>query len=1085
MTGVTAAPAPHNDRNTLTNPTSPDDRTGPTGDRGDVIIRLRDARRTYGEGPTTVHALDGIDLDIQAGQYVVLLGPSGSGKTTLLNVIGGIDTPTDGSVAVAGEEVRDLGRRRLTDFRRHHVAFIFQLYNLVPTLTAVENVQLIAELTGGGRSEAEAALRSVGLGAELDRFPSELSGGQQQRVAVARALAKNTPVLLCDEPTGALDQASGLQVLDLLDTLHRDHGRTIVLVTHDESIASRADRVIRMVDGRIARDTDNLVETGPARDGGHRHRHRHRDRVRDRHRGGPMSAQALLNRKLRRDLGRRRAQVVAVALTVFVGVAVFLLSGSMAANLGDSYDRTYDETAFADAWLTVPRTGGDAAASLAETVSTVDGVDRVETRTNADVGVVFADRPIRTRLTGVGPDSALNRLVVREGVDVDPDGRGVVVERTTAAHFEIGPGDTIEIVGVGEVPVVGVATSPEWLWIAPSTQEIVVDPDEFGIVFAPESLAAEAAPDARELVVTVAPDSRSDPDAYDATVADVVRTALDAGATGAVTRDGHPSNQALQGDLEGFEQLAVMFPVLFLFAAGLATAVLLGRLVVQQRGEIGMLRANGYGSGTIQRHYAGYGVVVALLGAIPAIPAGVVGGWFATDAYTGFVGVPFAARTLRPVDWLIGLAFAAVVGGVAGLRAARRATAVDPAAAMRPGVAMVAGRRNAFDRLLPRNAPSWLRLALRNLSRSPGRSLTTALGVILALILTMTALVLNDTIDEIFGTQFNRTDTRALVVTFDGPVDDERLAALRAVDGVDTVEAHVEVPISVSAVADGPADDPADGSADGSGARVPELLQVYATGTTLHDFSEVGGLAADGIVLSTVAADRLDVAVGDEVVVQAVDGTQGAVTVAAVITEPLTGSSYLSLAAWQAIGGSPPDTAALSLVDREAHAEVRDVVAEEAGVVRISDRVATAERTEELLAASRFFVGAVLFLAVLLATALIFNALAVTIGERETEVATLAANGVPGGWIRRTITTENLVTVGLGLVPGLLLGWLSADAFVGQFSTDQFILEPVLRPLSLVVTTVLLVVCALVAQVPGLRRLARLDLSAKVRERAL
>lgn len=224
-----------------------------------MIVSLRNAHRTYGEGPTTVHALDGIDLDIAPGAYVVLLGPSGSGKTTLLNVIGGIDSLTGGTVEVDGIALAELDRRQLTDFRRDHVAFIFQLYNLVPTLTALENVQLIAELTGGGHDRATEALRAVGLADQLHRFPSELSGGQQQRVAVARALAKDTPVLLCDEPTGALDQASGRQVLELLDTLNRDHGRTIVVVTHDRSIADRADRVIEMVDGRIGSDNEHLA----------------------------------------------------------------------------------------------------------------------------------------------------------------------------------------------------------------------------------------------------------------------------------------------------------------------------------------------------------------------------------------------------------------------------------------------------------------------------------------------------------------------------------------------------------------------------------------------------------------------------------------------------------------------------------------------------------------------------------------------------------------------------------------------------------------------------------------------------------
>ncbi len=218
------------------------------------LVSLHNVTRTYGEGETEIRALDGVDLKIDHGEFVVLLGPSGSGKTTLLNVIGGIDAATSGEVIVDGQSLAGLDDRSLTAFRRDHVAFIFQFYNLVPTLTAVENVELIAALTGGGRSDAERTLGSVGLADHLDRFPSALSGGQQQRVAVARALAKNSALLLCDEPTGALDQAAGKQVLDLLDELNGEM-RTIVLVTHDESITEHASRVIRMVDGRIVSDS--------------------------------------------------------------------------------------------------------------------------------------------------------------------------------------------------------------------------------------------------------------------------------------------------------------------------------------------------------------------------------------------------------------------------------------------------------------------------------------------------------------------------------------------------------------------------------------------------------------------------------------------------------------------------------------------------------------------------------------------------------------------------------------------------------------------------------------------------------------
>ncbi|MDH3684353.1 MAG: FtsX-like permease family protein, partial [Acidimicrobiia bacterium] len=264
-----------------------------------------------------------------------------------------------------------------------------------------------------------------------------------------------------------------------------------------------------------------------------------------------------------------------------------------------------------------------------------------------------------------------------------------------------------------------------------------------------------------------------------------------------------------------------------------------------------------------------------------------------------------------------------------------------------------------------------------------------------------------------------------------------------------------------------------------------ERLLVFAPATELHGFDAIGGLPSDGAVLSVGAANELGVGAGDSFEIRAIDGTVGRVEVAAVITEAFAGSSYLSTDAWSAIGGPSPNALAVGLDDREAHAGVRAEVAALDGVERINDQVATADRVEELLAASRFFVGFILLLAVAMAVALIFNALAVTIGERETEVATLQANGVGRGWVRRTITAENLVTVVLGVGPGIVIGWLMAGLFVSQFSTEQFLLDPVLRPMSLAVAAGLLVACALAAQVPGLRRLDRLDLASKVRERAL
>jgi putative ABC transport system ATP-binding protein len=202
-------------------------------------------------GEVRVEALRGIDFDLFPGEFVVLLGPSGSGKSTLLNILGGLDIPTSGEVIYKDHNLTTAGESALTDYRRTHVGFVFQFYNLIPSLTARENVALVTELVEHPMT-AEEALAMVGLDHRLDHFPSQLSGGEQQRVAIARAIAKRPDVLLCDEPTGALDITTGVVVLDALQRVNQSLGTATVVITHNAAIAGMADRVVRLADGRVA-----------------------------------------------------------------------------------------------------------------------------------------------------------------------------------------------------------------------------------------------------------------------------------------------------------------------------------------------------------------------------------------------------------------------------------------------------------------------------------------------------------------------------------------------------------------------------------------------------------------------------------------------------------------------------------------------------------------------------------------------------------------------------------------------------------------------------------------------------------------
>jgi len=227
------------------------------------VFRARGLTKIYRMGEAEVHALRGVDLEIRAGEFIVLLGPSGSGKSTLLNILGGLDTPTAGDVRFLEHQLTGASEAELTRYRRAHVGFVFQFYNLIPSLTTRENVALVTDIAVNPMSPAE-ALAWVGLGERLDHFPSQLSGGEQQRVAIARAIAKRPQVLLCDEPTGALDYETGKLVLEVIAKINAELGTTAMIITHNAAISGMADRVLRLGNGRIVGEEKPARKLTPA-----------------------------------------------------------------------------------------------------------------------------------------------------------------------------------------------------------------------------------------------------------------------------------------------------------------------------------------------------------------------------------------------------------------------------------------------------------------------------------------------------------------------------------------------------------------------------------------------------------------------------------------------------------------------------------------------------------------------------------------------------------------------------------------------------------------------------------------------------
>jgi len=231
-------------------------------DHDNVVFHVHGVTKIYQMGEVQVRALRGIDLDLYRGEFAVMLGASGSGKSTLLNILGGLDSPTEGHVLYGDHDLTCANEKELTIYRRYHVGFVFQFYNLIPSLTAYENVAVVTEISRSPMTP-DHALQMVGLGDRMHHFPAQLSGGEQQRVAIARAIAKNPDVLLCDEPTGALDSKTGIVVLEALQRVNKELGTTTAVITHNAGIAQMADRVIHLADGRISKVDVNATKVEP------------------------------------------------------------------------------------------------------------------------------------------------------------------------------------------------------------------------------------------------------------------------------------------------------------------------------------------------------------------------------------------------------------------------------------------------------------------------------------------------------------------------------------------------------------------------------------------------------------------------------------------------------------------------------------------------------------------------------------------------------------------------------------------------------------------------------------------------------
>lgn len=783
-----------------------------------------------------------------------------------------------------------------------------------------------------------------------------------------------------------------------------------------------------------------------------------------------------LRTKARRDVRRQRAAFAAIVLTIFLGVTLFGATYDAFLNLKSSYARAFTEYRFADLTVTGGRIG-----AFAGSARDLPGVEAVQTRTQADLPIRVGRDKFLGRVVGMpaSGEPAVNRLALLDGARLDPGRpRGVLVAEHMAEAFHLAPGDRIALTGAGgplRVPVQGIVSSPEYFWPARSRQEAFSAPKDFGVVFAAERFAQSLAGSARpNQAVVYYRDGEPDADLTARLSAQAERL----GASDVLTRAEQPSNSALQQDVTSFEQFAVLFPLLFLTAAALATGVLMRRLVASQRPIIGMLRACGYSRRQLVGHYLSFGVGAGLAGSVLGALAGLGLARVWTGLYTDQLSIPLTVVEVRPLTILAGLAFGIGAGALAAAAPAAIAASVPPAEAMRRYAPARRGGMSLPERLLPplRRLPVRWRMALRSIGRNPRRAVSTVIGVVLALVLVLSFWVMIDSATLLIRHQYEDVERQDAQLVYRRPVSPAELDRVRRVPGVARVEPAAEIPVSLQA----------------NGRRYQTALIALERETRMHGFYLQGdgetSLPAAGLLVGSFVSKRLDLAEGEGVTVsEPRSGARIEAPVAGVLDEPLGGYAYASLEALRALAGGRLGLGNSVFVryedgvDREA---MRRRLSALPGVAAFADSKALLDYVNEYLGLYYLMIGLMVLFGGAMAFALLYNVIQSNLAERAVEVATLRAAGMPFSTLARMITTENVIVAAIGIVPGCLIAYWVAKLYMGQFSTDWFSFGVRTHPSTFLISSLAILAVALLSELPGLRAVKRLDVAAVVRERS-
>lgn len=779
---------------------------------------------------------------------------------------------------------------------------------------------------------------------------------------------------------------------------------------------------------------------------------------------------------------QQRWQFLAVGATVVIGVMMFAATYDSYRNLTASYEQTYDRLAFADMTIS----GGDE--DLTSTLRAISGVQTITVRHSADLPITIGPNTLRGRLIGMpaGNQPDVNRIDVQEGEYLGPDGSfEAVAEVHIARTFELGVDDKLTVVvGSGQdFTLTGIAASAEYIWPAPSTQEIFADPEQFGVFFVDEDAVAQLPPSVSIRETLVLYDEDVVTENIDALVHEA---ATDAGATSIVTQADQPSNSTLQLDVEGFGQMAVFFPILFLTAAGMAVYVLLTRVVFSQRSIIGTLRASGMTARELRRHYLGFGLWIGAVGAIIGVLLGVVSGALMTSLYTGELDIPDTVVVIRPFTIVVGLLFGVGAGIVSSLVPARAAYKIAPAEAMRGAAPLMSGGASLLERAFPpvSNLSVRTRMTLRGIGRSKRRSLSTILGIVLALILVLASGGMIDTIVSLIDSQFNEIALQDASVIPSESLTTDLLADISAVRGVTRAEPVAGFSASITR----------------NGDTLSTTLQGFEQNTQMHGWTNPSGtLPSTGILAGRALGDKLGVEEGDLLridlpthdvtivleLVEFVDEPLGIPLYAryGVITDALRDAGIDDP---ERLMAAPTVTSAMALFDSTSSRTTTITTIESIpGVLGVQDARTLYELTQQFLGLFYAFVGIMLIFGGLMAFSLMFNTISVNIAERSTEFATLKASGMADRTIAWMIVGENLLLTSLGIIPGVLLGIWISGLFMTSYNNDSFTFALAIRPVTIAVAALSMLAVAMLSLIPGVRSVKRLDIGAVVRERGV